>query len=148
MPPATNAAEYLAGLPADRRATIAAVRDVIVKNLPAGYVEMIDYGMLAWGIPLKTYPITYNGRALMYVALASQKRYCSLYMTCVYMDPKQAAAIKDAFTKAGLKLDMGKSCIRFQTKDGLPLTAIGKMVRSTSVKTLIRQYESARPPKK
>ena len=31
-------------------------------NLPDGYQEIVDFGMLAYVIPLETYPKTYNGR--------------------------------------------------------------------------------------
>jgi hypothetical protein len=63
--------EYLDGLPLDRRTAIETVWQVILENLPSGYREMLDFGMLAYVIPLETYPKTYNGRPLMYAALAS-----------------------------------------------------------------------------
>jgi hypothetical protein len=43
-----------------------------------------------------------------------------------YAKPGQADALKDAFAKAGKKLDMGKSCLRFKKVEDLPLDAIGK----------------------
>ena len=36
---ATSVRAYLASLPADRRATVAAVRDTILANLPKGFEE-------------------------------------------------------------------------------------------------------------
>ena len=43
---ASTVAEYLAALPADRRAAISAVRKVINDNLPDGYEEGIQFGMI------------------------------------------------------------------------------------------------------
>ncbi|HLA62824.1 MAG TPA: hypothetical protein VK610_00235, partial [Rhodothermales bacterium] len=55
---------YLAALPDDRRDVIAAVRNVVVANLPAGYEESVSWGMIGYEIPLARYPKTYNGHPL------------------------------------------------------------------------------------
>lgn len=70
--------EYLLELPEDRRAAIAAVRQVILTNLPEGYHEMMQFGMIGYVVPLEHYPVTYNGQPLMFAALTSQKNYMSL----------------------------------------------------------------------
>ena len=137
-------AEYLAGLPKDRRAAIEAVRSVIRRNLPAGYRETLRWGAIAYEIPLRRYPNTYNGKPLAYVCLAAQKSYCALYLMGVYQVPAQAAKLKAAFAAAGKKADMGKSCIRFRTADDLPLEAIGRLVASTAVEKFIARYEASR----
>jgi hypothetical protein len=36
--------------------------------------------MIGWTIPLSRYPDTYNKQPICYVALSSQKNYCSLYL--------------------------------------------------------------------
>jgi hypothetical protein len=144
---ATTVATYLAGLPEERRSAIEAVRRVIRRALPKGYVEAIGFGMISYEIPLKRYPNTYNGKPLPYVCLAAQKSYCSLYMMSVYQDPAQAKRLKAAFDAAGKKLDMGKACIRYKTADDLPLETIGELVTGTSVEAFIAQYEAARKPK-
>jgi hypothetical protein len=73
--------EYLAGLPPQRQDIISRVRDVVNTHLPDGYRETMSYGMINWEVPLERYPNTYNKQPLGYVALASQKRYCSLYIS-------------------------------------------------------------------
>ena len=77
--------EYLAALPADRREDISKVRDVILASLPEGYAEVMNWGMIAYQVPLEVYPDTYNGKPLMYAALASQKQYMALYLMSIYM---------------------------------------------------------------
>jgi hypothetical protein len=135
---------YLAQLPADRRAAIAAVRDVINANLPAGYEEGMQYGMIGWYVPLSRYPETYNGQPLGIAALASQKSYMALYLVGVYGDPDLAAWFRTAFSHAGKKLDMGKSCVRFKSLDALPLDVIGETIRRVPVDRFLAQYEDAR----
>jgi uncharacterized protein YdhG (YjbR/CyaY superfamily) len=140
----TTVSEYLGTLPDERRAVIETVRKVIRHNLPTGYREAVSWGAIAYEIPLKRYPNTYNGKPLAYVCLASQKNYCALYLMGVYQVPALAAKLKAAFAAAGKKADMGKSCIRFRTADDLPLETIGKLVAGTSVEAFIKQYEASR----
>jgi uncharacterized protein YdhG (YjbR/CyaY superfamily) len=144
---AKTVAEYLKGLPKERRAAIEAVRKVVRKNLPRGYKEAMGYGMIVWAVPLSRYPDTYNGEPLCYAALASQKSYCALYLMGVYQVPAQAAALRAAFEAEGKKADMGKSCIRFRTPEDLPLAAIGKLVASTPVEAFVARYEASRKRK-
>ena len=94
---ATSVDEYLAELPPDRRAAISRVREIILKNLPDGYVEEMRWGMISYGVPLERFPDTYNGQPLMYAALASQKRYMSLYLTNVYGD-RPAGLVHEALS--------------------------------------------------
>ena len=144
MSKATTVADYLAELPADRRKTISAVRAVIRKNLPQGYKESVGYGMICYTVPLSTCPDTYNGQPLCYAALAAQKHYCAIYLMNVYGDTPTAKAFREGFKKAGKRLDMGKSCVRFKTADDLPLDVIGKTIAATPVKVFIAKYERAR----
>jgi hypothetical protein len=135
--------EYLAELPEDRRAVVSAVREVVLRNLPAGYRESMAFGMIGYGIPLERYPDTYNGQPLAYAALAAQKNYYALYLLSAYTGDQQKA-VRDAFDAAGKKLDMGKSCVRFKKLDDLPLDAIGRIIASTPPEKYIAQYEAAR----
>jgi uncharacterized protein YdhG (YjbR/CyaY superfamily) len=144
MSKATTVADYLAELPEERRRTISAVRAVVRKSLPKGYRESIGYGMICYTVPLSTYPDTYNGQPLCYAALAAQKNYCALYLMNVYGDSATAKAFRDGFKRAGKKLDMGKSCVRFKTARDLPLDVIGKTIAATPVREFVEKYEKAR----
>ena len=57
---ATTVAKYLAELPADRRATLAAVRAVIQRNLDPLYEEGMLYGMIGYYVPHRVYPPGYH----------------------------------------------------------------------------------------
>ena len=129
--------EYLAALPADRRASIAAVRKVVLKKLPKGYEEAMNWGAITWQVPLSVYPDTYNGQPLAYAALASQKNHLGLYMCNVYGCAPLRDRLVAGFKAAGKKLDMGKSCIRFHTADDLPLDVIGKVIAATPMKAYV-----------
>ena len=141
---AKTVAEYLVGLPEERREIISKLRELIRKNLPRGFKETIGWGMICYGIPLSTYPDTYNGQPLCYLALASQKNHLALYAMCLYSDKEKERRFREDFKKAGKKLDMGKSCIRFKKLQDLPLDVIAGLVAGTTVKQFIAAYEKSR----
>jgi uncharacterized protein YdhG (YjbR/CyaY superfamily) len=134
--------EYLAELPEERRATVSAVRDVILANLPDGYDEGIQWGMITYSVPLEVSGKTYNGQPLAYVSLASQKNYLSLYLMGVYGEREQEFRVE--FEATGRKLDMGKSCVRFKRADDLPLDLIGREVARHSVADYVAKVQAAR----
>jgi hypothetical protein len=140
---ATTPAVYLASLPAERRKVIAAVRAVIRKHLPKGYVESMNWGMLAYEIPLSRYPDTYNKQPLMYLALAAQKNNYALYLTCTSSDKVLMGRLAAAYKAAGRTLDMGKGCLRFQSLEELPLDVVADIVASTPVDKRIALSEAA-----
>jgi hypothetical protein len=141
---AATVQEYLDALPDERRAALGAVREVILANLPDGYVETMNWGMISYEIPLTRYPDTYNEQPLGYAGLASQKRYMSLYLMGVYADPEAREWFERAYAERGKKLDMGKSCLRFKRLDDLPLDVIGTLVARTPVDEFLRLYEASR----
>ena len=141
---AATVADYLAELPAERRAVIAKVRAVIRRNLPKGYREAMNWGMITYEVPLQHLPDTYNGQPLCYAALAAQKNYNALYLMTVSGNSKQEQALRDAFKKEGKKLDMGKSCVRFKSADQLPLEAIGRIIAAVPLDEYVAVYERSR----
>jgi hypothetical protein len=115
-----------------------------LERLPNGYQESMTWGMISYEIPLEVYPETYNGKPLTYMALAAQKHYFALYMMGVYSDPEQERRLKQGFEKAGKKLDMGKSCLRFRRVEDLPLDVIGEITASMPPEAFIAHCEKAR----
>jgi len=136
--------QYIASLPADRAKTIATVRALVNKHIPRGYDECLVWGTIGWTIPLSRYPDTYNKQPICYVALSSQKNYCSLYLMGAFWSASQLEQLKAAFKAAGKKLDMGKCCVHFESPDDLPLEAIGKLISAISSEKWIEMYEQSR----
>jgi uncharacterized protein YdhG (YjbR/CyaY superfamily) len=120
--------EYLASLPEDRRAALEAVRRKILENLPDGYDEVMNWGMITYEVPLETCPDTYNGKPLMYAALGSQKDHMAVYLTGIYMDEGAREEFEARYRDTGKRMDMGKSCVRFRKLEDLPLSLIGEAI--------------------
>lgn len=144
----TTVEEYLAGLPADRRAALETVRDTINRNRPAGVEEGVQYGMIGWYVPHAVYPHGYHcdpKEPLPFASLASQKAHMAVYMFCAYVDGDAAAWIQDEAKKRGVKLDMGKSCIRFKKVEDVPLDLIGEAIARMTTEGFVARYEAGLP---
>ena len=141
---AFSVAQYLSELPDDRREAIGAVRHTIVENLSAGYEEVMNWGMITYQVPLATCPDTYNGKPLMYAALASQKNHMAVYLTGIYGDEATRQKFEAAYRATGKRYDVGKSCVRFRKLADLPLDLIGESIASLSVKEFVAMVARAR----
>ena len=139
---ASTVEQYLAELPEDRRADVESVRDMVLENLPEGYVETMRWGMITYEVPFDTYPDTYNGQPLMFLALAAQKRHLALYLTNVAFVPGGEERFKARYLETGKKLDMGRSCLRFKTADDLATDLVAETIRSTSLDEFLQGYEA------
>jgi uncharacterized protein DUF1801 len=139
--------QYLAALPADRRAALIAVRKAINEKLPDGYEEGMQFGMIGWYVPLCLYPAGYGENRkvpLPLAGLASQKSGMVLHFIGLYLN----AALSDWFTKeyekSGRKLDMGKGCVRFKKLNDLALDVVGRLVARVPVEEHMANYQAAR----
>jgi uncharacterized protein YdhG (YjbR/CyaY superfamily) len=141
---ANTVEEYLAELPDERREMVETVRQVILENLPKGYEEAMNWGMITYQVPLETYPDTYNGKPLMYAALASQKNYVSLYLTGIYMDEEAREEFETAYKATGKRYDVGKSCVRFRKLDDLPLPLIAESIAWLEVDEFVERMKQMR----
>jgi hypothetical protein len=137
--------EYLDSLPEDRKEALSELRKVILKNLPKGFEECINYGMLGYVVPHSKYPNGYHcdpKLPLPFMAIASQKNFVALYHMGIYADQKLLQWFTDEFPKhSKAKLDMGKSCIRFKKLDQIPYKLIGELVSKISPEKWIDTYE-------
>jgi hypothetical protein len=141
---ATTVEQYLSELPAERRTALQAVRRVILANLDKDFEEGMQYGMIGYYVPHRTYPAGYHcdpRQPLPFAGLASQKNYMSLYLMCNYGGGDQLKRFEAAWKKTGKKLDMGKSCIRFKKLDDLALDVIADTIKRVPAKKYIERCE-------
>jgi hypothetical protein len=147
---AATVKDYLAGLPADRREVIEAVREVIVANLDEGYEEGMQYGMLGYYVPHRVFPDGYHcdpKQPLPFLSVASTKTHIALHMFCVYGDDGLHAWFRDAWSKTGKKLDMGAACVRVKKLEDIALDVVGEVVRRLPTATYVEHYVKMRESK-
>jgi hypothetical protein len=143
---ATTPKQYIESLPIDRSRAIAEIRNVILKNLPTGFAEVMCYGMLGHVVPHSIYPAGYHcnpKQPLPFISLASQKNYISLYHMALY-GPLLDWFRKEWKSASGKKLDMGKCCVRFKSLEDVPLDLIGRIVARIMPVQWVRMYEEMR----
>jgi len=138
--------EYLASLPEDRKEALSELRKAILKNLPKGFEECINYGILGYVVPHSKYPNGYHcdpKLPLPFMAIASQKNFVAFYHMGIYADQKLLQWFTDEYPKhSKAKLDMGKSCIRFKKLDQIPYKLIEELVSKISAEKWIETYEN------
>ncbi len=137
--------QYIADLPEERQKTMEELRKVINKNIPKGFHEEMNYGMIGYVVPHALYPDGYHcdpKLPLPFLAMASQKNSINIYHMGIYADPALLKWFTTEFPKHSTKkLDMGKSCIRFKKAEDIPFKLIGELVSKMSVKDWIALYE-------
>ena len=138
-----TAEDYLAALPAEKRAVMVATRKFVSKNVPKGFVEHVGWG-INWAIPLSEFADTYNGQPLAYVAITPNKNNFSLHLMAAYWNPTEIAFLKDEFKKAGKKFDMGMACLRFKELGDLELKSVAKVLKSVSKKEYLANYKKVK----
>jgi uncharacterized protein YdhG (YjbR/CyaY superfamily) len=139
---AATVSAYLKSLPEDRRKALTAIRAVMKKNMPKGYVEAMTWGMITFEVPLKTAPDTYNGKPLMYAGLASQKNHMAIYICALNCVPGAEKSFAAAWKKTGRKLDMGKSCLRFKILEDLDLGLIAKAIAAVPLAKFVENSKT------
>ena len=144
--------EYIDSLSPERRQIINSIRKVILKNLPKGFQEEMNYGMIGYVVPHKIYPEGYHcdpTLPLPFLGLASQKNFIAIYHMGIYAQPKLLEWFQDEWrVHSTKKLDMGKSCIRIKKPEDVPLDLIGELVTKLTPQQWIGIYEKAFKNKK
>ena len=143
---ANSPEDYLDQLPEDRREALNLLRQTILSNLPEGFEETMGYGMLAYVVPHSLYPAGYHcapKTPLPFINIASQKNHIALYHSGIYADENLLKWFKEAYAKVGkVKLDMGKSCIRFKKPAHIPYELIGELATKMTPQQWISIYEA------
>jgi len=139
--------EYLAELTEERKQIITKLRQVILDNLPDGFKEEMSYGMLGYVVPHSLYPPGYHCNPkipLPFISLASQKAHIGFYHMGIYSDEKLLKWFTSEYEKTDIKvkLNMGKSCIRFKKEAHIPFELLGELVAKVTTKDWIAIYES------
>lgn len=122
----TTPKQYIESLSDDRREIIQAIYDLVRKAAP-GLKPHIIYGMIGFGLYHYTYASGRQGEAPL-VALASQKNYVSLYISCATQQGYLAEVHKERLGK----VSVGKSCIRFKKLEDLNLKVAAELVAESA----------------
>lgn len=142
---ASTAQEYIDTLPEYRKVVMQQLRSSLLENLPEGFEEQMQYGMIGYVVPHSIYPDGYHCKPeipLPFINLASQKNHIALYHSGIYASPQLKDWFTEEYAKRGpTKLDMGKSCIQFKKPEHVPLKLIQELAIKMTVKQWVETYE-------
>ena len=140
-----NIKTYIDSLEVDRKHPMIELIDVVEKNIPNGFEKTMNYAMPSFVIPHSIYPNGYHvtpDLPLPFIGIASQKKHIGFYHMGLYADSKLLDWFISEYPKyCKLKLDMGKSCIRFKNISEIPYELIGILTSKMTVKDWIDIYE-------
>lgn len=144
--PAKSPDEYVSKVPEDRIPYFKKLRQTILDNIPKGFREEMNYGMIGYVVPKTTYPDGYHCDTklpLPFANIASQKNFIALYHSGIYASPELLEWFVAEYPKhCKRKLDMGKSCIRFKKAEEIPFDLIAELMQKMTVDQWIDLYES------
>ena len=139
--------EYIDALPEDRKAIVSAICKAIKSNLPKGFEEIINYGMIGYVIPHTLYPKGYHcdpKLPLGFISVASQKNYVAIHHMGLYGSTPLLEWFQQEWKKhTPKKLDMGKACIRFKKAEDVPIKLIEELATKLTPQKWIEVYEKA-----
>ena len=137
--------DYIDKLPEERKPAMIRLRQTILENLPQGFNEGINYGMIGYIVPKSVYPAGYHCDTklpLPFISIASQKNFIALYHMGIYTDKNLLKWFTEEYSKnCKTKLDMGKSCIRFKKMSDIPYELIGELSGKMTAEQWIDIYE-------
>jgi hypothetical protein len=145
---AKTVVEYLNELESLRAAEVVALRDLVLKDLPKGYRETMNWGMICYEIPMEISGPTYNNQPLVYAGIASQKNHLSLYLMSVYSKPEIETEFLRLWQKSTKKLNMGKSCLRFKKLEEVSLEAISYAISALELPEYLKIAQEPRVSRK
>jgi hypothetical protein len=139
--------EYMNNLPEDRKKAMELLRNTMLENVPKGFEEGMNYGMIGYYVPHSIYPNGYHCKPadpLPFITFASQKNSINFYHMGMYANKELYDWFVAEYPKHSTrKLDMGKSCIRFNKLNEIPFELLGELVTKVSVPDWIATYEAA-----
>jgi hypothetical protein len=122
------------------------LRKTILDNLPKGFLETVEYGMITYVVPHSVYQAGYHCNPktpLPFMSIASQKNFVAIYHMGIYANKDLMDWFVGEYPRhCKTRLDMGKSCIRFKKPDQIPFELIGQLTGKISVDDWIKIYES------
>ena len=143
---ASSPEDYISQVPEERQDVLKTLRKTIKANLPKGFEEGIQHGMIGYYVPHSIYPDGYHctpEEPLPFMSFASQKNSINLYHSGIYAVPEIHDWFVNEYPKySKYKLDMGKSCVRFKRINDIPMELIAELCTKLTPDQWIDIYET------
>lgn len=139
--------EYIDNVDEKRQGAFRELVEVVRKNIPQGFEEVMQYNMITYVVPLKEYPKGYLERIdepLPFISLGVQKNHIAFYHLGIMSNEDLLSWFQDEYKKqVPTKLNMGKSCIRMTNVKNIPFELLGELVSKMTPDEWVLNYEKA-----
>jgi hypothetical protein len=135
--------EYIDSVDEKWKDPIKKLRNIIKTNIPKGFEETINYGMIGYVIPKSIYPDGYHSNPkepVPFINLAAQKNHIAIYHMGLYGKEKLKVWFLKENEKENKKVDIGGSCIRYKKEEDIPYKLIEELVKKVDLKTYLKYY--------
>ncbi len=142
-----NIQDYIDNIPEKWRDGYIKLMEVVDKNIPKGFIKIMQYNMPTYVITLEDYPNGYldTGLPLPFLSIGVQKNHIAYYHMGIYGDSELLKWFQEEYAKnVKVKLNMGKSCIRFTNVKNIPYELMGELTRKITPEQWIKTYEKSR----
>ncbi|HLT94154.1 MAG TPA: DUF1801 domain-containing protein [Membranihabitans sp.] len=141
---AENPQDYINQVPENQKEAIIQLRKVIQDNIPDGFQETMNYGMIGYVVPHSIFPDGYHcdpKLPLPFASIAAQKNFVAVYHMGVYANPELYQwFVSEHQKRVKTKLDMGKSCIRYKKPENIPYDLIAELFSKMTVEDWVNLY--------
>lgn len=144
---ANSVEEYIKAVPRERKVEFIKLITIFRKNLPKGFEEVLNYGMIGYVVAKKKYPKGYHcnpEQPLPFINIASQKNFIAIYHMGLYASKDLFNWFVNEYTSVcQTKPDMGKSCLRLKKMDNIPYELIAELCKKMTPSDWISLYEKS-----
>ena len=144
---ANSVEEYINSISEERKKPFTKLMAVIRNNLPKGFEELLNYGMIGYVVSKNKYPKGYHCNPdlpLPFINIASQKNYIAIYHMGLYASKDLFNWFVDEYTSVcNAKPDIGKSCLRLKKMDNIPYELIAELCKKMTTSDWISLYEKS-----
>lgn len=108
----TEIENYLASIDEDRQDAFLQLYEVVKDNMPEGFEERMQYGMITWVVPLAVYPDGYLNREdepVPFISVGYQKKHLAVYHMGIMGNKPLLQWFEEKYAEVvPTKLNMGK----------------------------------------
>lgn len=140
-----NPEDYFASLPADRVEPTRRLLQTIRDHIQPGFAERYTARFASFVVPHSVFPAGYHcdpKEPVPFISVGNFKGHLGFYPFCIYTDDSLRGWLTAEASARGIKLDMGKGCIRFKNMDKVPYELVGDMVARVTVEEFLAKYTS------
>ena len=138
--------EYIAQLPADRQKIVEAIANTLSENLPEGFQQEMNYGMIGFVVQHSIFPDGYHCNPklpLPFINIGNTKAHIALHHMGLYASSPLLDWFQSEWPKYSTKkLDMGKGCVRFKKAEDVPLNLLAELAKKLTVNDWIQTYQT------